>query len=397
MIADDTGAFAPLGDTLFWALHGWEHDRERLLEHLKWVRSFKHDYLRILADVDWSSNAGYQIDSSASNFKQILGEYLDCSWKQYGLRTEITCWGGSNRDPIALAQAVTDVVNAGRRDAVLNIEAANESFQNGPDHNTLIAMVNILKTTGCLVAHSEPGDPNTTAEALEASVSAGANLGAVHLDRAPGVRGERFVRQPYGLKDLKGFPVTHNEPIGPRSSVCESVDPSKLTMLRLMGMFYGASAFILHNGNGVTGLRDDAHQRGGNLWDVPGIETIMRAVRACDALLPIDIPSYSKTNQHGGYTDPGFADYGQPLAADTIWSDHNADHGCDRCYGAVQGSNFVTMVSDVFNWCELRAARGCHVKVFNVLQPATAVIEADMAAGGVLRISSSGDYVVQGR
>ena len=387
--------FSPLGDTLFWALQGWEYDRPRLEQHLKWIASFGHDYIRILGDVDWTSNAGYQIDSSRPQYPQLLGELLDCAWQQYGLRVELTCWGGSDRDPLALAQTVADVINAGRHAAILNLEAANEAFQNGPDQQTLIAMGSILATTGCLVAHSEPADPNTTDQWLAASIGQGATLGAVHLDRAPGQHGERFVRQPYGLKGL-AFPITHNEPIGPRSSVCESVDPSKLTMLRLMGMFYGCAAFVLHNGNGVTGLPDPAHQRGGDLWDVPGIETIMSAVRAADVLLPDDIRTYSYTNQHGGYTDPAFADFGQMLAADCIWSDHNADHGVDRCYGAYNAAGFVTMLSDVYNWVDLRAARACHLRIYNVLTPAAPVLEADAPAGATIRITASGDYVAHG-
>lgn len=396
LLCDDTGPYFPLGGTLFWALHGWQVWPDRLRQTLAWVRSFKHDYLRILADVDWSSNAGYQIDSSAPDFRAVLGAYLDCAWKEYGLRTEVTVWGGSARDPIAAAQAVADVVNAGRQAAIQNLEAANEAYQNGPDYATQCRMVAILKTTGCLVAPSEPGDAETTATELAQHIADGATLGAVHLDRAPGAHGERFVRQPYGLKDLRGFPITHNEPIGPRSSVCESVDPSKLSMLRLMGIFYGATEFVLHNGNGVTGLADPAHDRGGDLWSVPGIDQIMQAVRACDGLLPVDIAAYSKTNQHGGYTDPNFADYGQPLAADTIWSDHQAAHGCDRCYGATTPTGFVTMISDVVSWVELRAARAAHVQIFNVLTPATPVLEADVPAGGILKLSSSGDYVARG-
>ena len=387
--------FSPLGDTLFWALHGWEHDRARLEQTLKWVASFGHDYVRILGDVDWTSNAGYQIDSSRAEYPTILGAFLDCAWRQYGLRVELTVWGGSDRDPLAAAQTVANVIVAGRQESILNLECGNESFQNGPDHATLVSMAHILAPTGCLVAHSEPADPNTTDQWLSQSIAQGASLGAVHLDRTPGQHGERFVRQPYGLKSLP-FPITHNEPIGPRSSVVESTDASKLTMLRLMGMFYGCAAFVLHNGNGVTGLPDPAHDRGGDLWSVPGIDVIMRAVRAVDGLLPDDIRTYSYTNQHGGYASPGFGDYGQALAADCIWSDGNYDHGVDRCYGANTAAGFVTMLSDVVNWVELRAARACQVRIFNVLTPAAAVLEADVPAGGTIRLTSSGDYVVRG-
>ena len=50
--------------------------------------------------------------------------------------------------------------------------------------------------------------------------SASANLGTIHMDRTQGDDGWRAMRQPWDWKDFN-FPISHNEPIGPRSSVGE--------------------------------------------------------------------------------------------------------------------------------------------------------------------------------
>src|SRR5439155_12200302 len=115
--------------------------------------------------------------------------------------------------------------------------------------------------------------------------SGAATLATIHMDRTYGDGGWRECRQPWDWKDFP-FPVSHNEPIGPRSSVAEETDPMRLAMLRAVGLINGVEAFVLHNGAGVGGRVDPAHNRPANLWEVPNIDAIMDAVRGVDALMP---------------------------------------------------------------------------------------------------------------
>jgi hypothetical protein len=85
------------------------------------------------------------------------------------------------------------------------------------------------------------------------------------------------------------------------------------------------------------------------------------------------------------------------MAADSIWSD-GFPSGCDRCYGAVSGSNFVTVVSDVVDFVELRARAACDVEAFDVAKP-TSPKRASLGAGETIRLeqSESSDFIVRGQ
>jgi hypothetical protein len=353
---DDIGPFRPLGATLFWSVWGWTHDRARLQQTFSWLQARGVDFIRILGDVDWSG-WGMQMDSSAPDWAQVLGDVIDDAFT-HNLRTELTIWGGSGRDPLNAARRAAAVV-AARPHKLLDVEMSNEAFQNGPDDATIQQMLNACADLPTLLAPTTPYADDAPAW-MESWIPRGADIGTPHPDRTPGEHGERCVRQ---MHDYGGMSigVNVNEPIGPRSSVYEMTDPGKLAMLRGMGIFYGCGAFVLHNGNGVSGQPDPAHNREGDLWTVPGIDQIHAAVRAVDRYLPIGVETWPKSTQHGGWAYDGFADYGQPLAADAIWSDGVVAWGCDRCYGAVSGGAFVTMVSDIVDHVNLRAAQACDV------------------------------------
>lgn len=390
---DDDGPWRPLEHTFLWALWGWRHEQARVRETLRWVSRWC-DAVRILGEVNWSHlSPPLAIDSSASDHEQVLAEFIDCAYDEYGLRVGLTVFGGpSPRDPIVAAQKVARVVSAGRQQKILYLEGSNEYRASGPSEAQLFAMLPILKATGCPVAASSP-DANAEQVELPRHIAAGATIGTVHLDRTYGQHGERMVRQPYGLADLP-MGIAHNEPIGPRSSGEECVDQSKLAMLRAMGIFCGAGQFTLHNGNAVTGRPDPGHNRLGDPWSVPGIDAIMDAVKGVDRILPVGVEHWSKVNQHGGWSFPGFVDFGQPLAADAIWSDGHG-RGCDRCYGATDGMQFATIVSDVVGSVTLRARQACQIDVYGVLEPDRPAHYA-LGAGHLVYLPA-GDHIVVGR
>jgi len=388
--SDDVGDFRPLGATLFWTVWGWTNDQARLIQTFSWLAQRGVNFIRILGDVDWSG-WDMQMDSSTPDWESVLGACIDAAW-EHNLRTELTLWGGSGRDPLNCAQRAVNVVGAGRQHKVLAIEMANESFQNGPSDEVMGEMLDICNPLGLLTAMSSPGTSN---DQLNDYVDRGARKGTVHPDRNQGAHGERMVRQMWDFRNYH-FGINNNEPAGPRSSVAECVDPSKLAMLRAMGIFCGVGAFVLHNGNGVSGKPDPAHNRGGDLWTVPNIDAIHAAVYVADKRLPIGVETWNKTTQHGGYAYDGFENYGQPLAADSIWSDGILSYGCDRCYGAVAGSEFITMVSDVVDHVELRAGQHCSIVAYNVASAGTIGVY-ELQAGQTCQLSGNvPDVVIYG-
>jgi hypothetical protein len=378
---DDDGPFYPLGATLFWALHGLKFEEDRLRQNLAWLKG-KVDYIRVLGQVGWTGN---EIDPRWDDYRALLNRLLDICYLEYGLRVQITCWGGGLPiNPLDVANTIADTV-VGRERAVLSLEAANESFQNGPSDDVLRGMCRRLIGTGIPTAPSSPG-PATPVEWLNGFVPSTANFGTVHLERTMGDYGWRPVRQPWGLKDLK-FPIDHNEPIGPRSSVAEMTDPFQLAMLRAVGIQCGAGAFVLHNGAGVAGIVDPAHNRPANLWEVPGIDAIVSAVRAVEHCLPPGIENWQRYNN--GWP-------GHPLNADAFFADAGTDHGVNRNYASSNGREFVTTPNGVRGYVVLTASQPCTITVYN---PTTAAIvdSRGLAAGETYRLTDAlPAYIIHG-
>ena len=367
---DDDGAFYPLGGTLFWSLYGWKNDRDRLKQNLDYLKQHHYDYVRILGEVDW---AGEAIDPAWPDYQQVLGEFLDYAYDTCGLRTELTLVGGSG-DPMAIAQKVVPVITAGRQHKILNLEVANESYGRPLTLAAMQAAGRYLRQNlPNLVALSSgeglnsyaPGSTDWRADYVSVYMPAdAANLGTIHMDRGYGDFGWREVRQPWDWKDFP-FPVSHNEPIGPRSSVAEETDPVRLAMLRAVGLINGVGAFILHNGAGVAGRVDPGHNRPANLWEVPGIDAVMDAVRGVDAWMP---PRVGEGNHwNNAWT-------GNPWVADAFWSD-GADHGVNRNYTVSTSDGWVSTVAGVKDRAVFTASRHSRVEVFDVLKGKTREVE----------------------
>jgi hypothetical protein len=375
---DDDGTFYPLGATMMWSLWGWKNDQARLKQNLDFLKQHHWDYVRILGEVDW---AGETIDPNWPDYQQVLGEFIDYAYDVCGLRTELTLVGGVG-DPMAIAQKVAPVINAGRQHKILDIEVANESYQRPV---TLQQMQDagkwLLQNTPNLVALSSseglgsyvmnPVWPNDYGPTLVPPGSA--TLGTTHMDRTYGDDGWRETRQPWDFKDLP-FPVSHNEPIGPRSSVAEETDPMRLTMLRAVGLINGVGAFVLHNGAGVTGQIDPAHNRPANLWEVPGIDAIMNAVRGLDDWMP---PRAGE----GQHWNNAWA--GNPWVADAFWSD-GADHGVNRNYTVSTADGWIATEAGVKDHVVLTASRHARVEIFDALKGKTGEIE--LQAGQTLNL-----------
>jgi hypothetical protein len=379
---DDDGPFYPLGQTLFWALRGWKFERERVKQNLDYLKTQKFDYIRILGEVDW---AGNEVDPSWPDYEQVLGELMDYAYNKCGLRVELTILGGGHEDQaMSLTQKITSVVKNGREHMVLNFEVANESYQRNisledmrgigrflrqqfPNH--LVALSSAEGTQ----SYRDTGDFMADFKDVYMRPDS-ANLGTTHMDRAYGDLGWRIARQPWDFKD-QPFPVSHNEPIGPRSSVAEEMDPIRLAMLRAVGIINGVEAFVLHNAAGVAGQVNIERNRPANVWEVPGIDHINEVVRRIDSFLP----PYAGDGQHW---NNGWA--GSPWIADNFWAE-GGDHGINRNYSVATPDGWISTESGIMNYVLLTASRHSVIEVFDVLQGK--VQEVELQAGETFRLT----------
>lgn len=399
-VSDDGGLFHPLGATFFWAVWGEQADRDRMLKNAKALSG--HDYARILGEVKWNADPatgwpGLTIDPCASDYEQVLGATIDDLYDVAGLRSEITLiGGGTSCDPMTIARKVANVINAGRVNKIMALEASNESYDNGPDTPTLVQMVRYLRatTTVQLVALSSPFDHPGQEALVAASQDAGATLFTIHTERDGGNLKWRQVRQGYGAGELSPFVVDSNEPPGPHSSIDTNDSPLQLATMRALSVICGGSMWVFHVGDMVMGRVDPAHNRQPNIWQVPNYAAMFAAVRGIDALLPAGVENWHLTNQHGSSQRIG----PHPLLADGIWSDGD-DHGVDRAYGAVNGSEFVEVLTGVKRFVNLRPLQAMHATAYD---PETLEVkgEVELGAADIWNLPGRDDtmtaYIVRG-
>lgn len=365
---DNSGSFFPLGATLFWAIRGWKYEQNRVRENLSFLHDHKWDYIRILGQVNWEGN---EIDEDWPDYQDILSSLVHTAYVDYGIRTELTIIGGGVRNPQAL---VDKIIALQLGEVIQNYEIANEAFKNFPDYDLLIQLARHLFTnTTNLVASSSPNDLAET-DFLVSDLG----FGTFHLDRTYGDDNWRAVRQPWDLKDYK-FPCSHNEPIGPASSVNACNDPIQLAMLRVVGIMCGAGKFVLHNAAGVYGIADPARGRTANLWEMPNIDEVMRAVRNIDKYLPLDLCDWEQVNE--SWTSPRR----HPL---------NSNGRCNKNYGAWKEGNFICMPCGVQDGFAVTATYNCHIKIYN---PFDLILETDIQENQTVALPvGNRAYIIQG-
>jgi hypothetical protein len=389
-VADDGGLFHPLGLTFMWAVYGEKFERDRYLAHLEFLAPYQFDYLRILAEVSW---AGETIDPSWPDYEAQLGATIDDAYELGGLRTEITIFGSAKdipNNPMDVAAAVARVINAGRQEKVIAVEVANESFQNGPSIDVLIQVAKYLRATiPNLVALSSPGGPQSVFDEMKAAaLTAGATLVTLHTDRSGGDHKWRQVRQGWDFKDFSQV-ADSNEPPGPESSVDTNNSPLQLAMMRATSVLSGAALYVLHVGDMVGGRIDPVHQRVANLWEVPNIDTILKAVRGVDPLLPENLENWPKFNNFWP---------GHPLTTAAFWGDGSPD-GVNRNYAASDGTSFIVVADGVKDHMVNTARRAMHVDAYDPLTGGI-LSSADLAAGQTWDLPGRADtmtaYVIKG-
>lgn len=342
---DDTGLFHPLGITFFWGLYGWKFERDRIHEHLTWMKKYNLDYLRILGEVDWT---GRSILPSWPDYENIIREFVDTAYDQYGLRSEITLVGGQYNNHRGMEQKVKNALT-GAEHKVMHYEICNEYGR--LNKMTPVDLVDVgrymLANTPNLVALSTPDGAFDSM--INLGKTANVNMYVLHTRRSTHDNYWSHVRQGY---DLKEFPkiTSNNEPQGPQSSVAEDSNPLRLAMARATGVVCSGAFYVLHVGQGVTGVADPAHGRPQNMWEVPNIDNIIKAVRGVDIALPQGIENWQVVN-NGRSNHPLPLDPRVNHPNGGFW-EGDGPGSVNKNYATISGNRFVEILNGVKNPAE---------------------------------------------
>ena len=245
----------------------------------------------------------------------------------------------------------------------------------------------------------ETVDTSGRDEMIAATKNAGGDTYTPHLRRSDHDEKWSHVRQGYDLKDYPTS-TSNNEPQGPQSSVDTLDSPLQLACARLLGIMCGGASYVLHVGQGVTGVADPKHGRPENMWEVPNIDQIMRVVRQVDVLIPAGIENWKVVNN-------GRSDHPLPLDPETgFWEGDHPGPAVNKNYAAYFGSDFIVMLTGCKSAGETgpvpagTARRACLVQAYD---PVTleVVAQAQLMAGESWSVPGRGDtmagYLVQGR
>jgi hypothetical protein len=351
-LVDRRGPYLGLGATYFSALRHARSDRARLHADLDFLRSRGFNYVRVLSMVGWypfwqgleiapvafTTQDGRSIAAWADYWQQLrdLIEIVE----DHGLRTQVTVFADAQLMPekaarIAHLDGILDAI-AGREQAVILLEVANEAWQNGFPGAQGIADLrefgkHLADRTDVLVALSAPLG-GTNADLTELYSGSAADIATEHFSRDIGTveGGWLPVRDCWRGELAAGVPpISSNEPIGPGSSVAEETDPIKLVMAAAFAWGANLPMYVFHSRAGIRSLEP--------FEGVPGIDDFVHLA----SILPPDLASWVRNDG----LEPGapftvFAD-GQP---GRYWPGLAAPQsGAVRNTGKVKGSEFVCL------------------------------------------------------
>ncbi len=306
---DDDGPYLAVGTSLFWALWGFQHDRERLEKNLDYLSKHGIDYIRVFGVIGprWADRV---IDPRDKAWDQRLAGLLDLAHGAYGLRVELTIWQDTELTPTpadrsGLVDRIAAVVKT-RPQTIQYLEIANEGYATGWTDKKAEARqlaTRLRTTTPHVVAVTAPAglEPGEIASWYGGS---SANLLTPHLPRevvGDGATGQwRYVRQTWDPWLASPLAWTNDEGKGPQSSVAADDDPLRLVMYAGLTWLCGGAGFVLHTGAGVGGgdVASAARARVANVWEVTNIEQTLAGIAAMRRLLPADLPNWRRHNSN---------------------------------------------------------------------------------------------------
>lgn len=381
---DDGGGFNALGTTMFWAVWGYNNDRARLEEHLRWLSARGFHYIRVLAEVGNDEPDDYWSDRPSDprwpDYDEVIAGLTDLAWNTYGLRIEWTIFGGTGFSPteadrIALVDRVL-AMTVGREAAIMMIEISNEGYHTGFEGSEGSAELRRLteyvndRTTIPVASTSWHEDLNGFCDLYRSSA---ADLATMHFDRNVSTEEGQWgpVRQPWGYP--LDFPcadelppaVSNNEPIGPYSSVATEFDPLRLVMSMAVTFVAGNAMYVYHTGPGITAGGHAGVERGipANIWDVPDIEATVRGFQVMHDVLPAGVAGWERHN--------------------SAWAGYPFDANPDewvRAYAATSGNELVVLPIGMRNPVTMTARSAMTLRAIDPLNGETRM-DYDLDAG----------------
>lgn len=410
-ILDDDGPRLWIGTSLFWAVWGYEHDRDRLEKNLACLAGLTPeraecpkvkgtvDYVRILGTVGGAFWEPRAMDSRKARWRDDLAGFIDLAYDKYGIRTQVTIFGGVDFAPSASERsAVVDRVIAAvkpRTHKVFAIEVANEGWKNGFAGSAGASEARALARK---LQNALPNLIAVTAPQTDACHDVPPKLGQVswygggigrivtlHFDRS--VSGDGGVwrphRQPWREAAFRCDGVAEayssNEPIGPASSVNSETDPLRLVMGATVSFVAGVSAHVVHTGSGIRGLASPG--RPANLWEVSGLGKVWAGVAAVRRLLPTTL---GRGRSHNGHWSSA------PMA---VSPSDAFNTSVLRVFWRVVGTRFVGTPLQVRKAFTLTARRAMRVAVVHPLT-GTVLDTHDLSVGQGFTLSASVPGVV---
>lgn len=313
VIEDAGGPHNFLGASLFWALWGYQNDKDRLGQNLEFLKKHEVDYIRVLGIVGPSHGWEDRTVDYRPYYLDDITNLTDYVYDNFGMRIQWTIFGGIDTCPTYPEQEeiVDDFIALARSrpHKIFSIEVANEYYATDfPLSNLRTLGRKLAEQTDNLVTLSAPASE----EQLEVNAvyyDSGVDAAVFHLDRSTNGEGGlwRPVRQPWEVQFYDNTPPVwiNNEPIGPESSVNSDDDPLRLSMFAATTYLCGMGAFVLHTGAGIRGggAADLNRGRSSNIWEVNNVESILNAIKIVRDNLPKDIANWRRinTSEHDVY------------------------------------------------------------------------------------------------
>jgi len=402
-LQDDGGPFLGLGFTYMRSLQRCKYDRARWLSDIAAMAGKGFNYQRILSMVGWTgleiapisfTNSQGTYIPAWDDYWQQFRDCIDIAYDTYGLRTEITIFADAQYCMPNSSDRYTHMDNvlanlAGREHKVIQIEVANEGWQNGfPDESITRSFADYLADrTNIPVSITSPVD--TSNSGIQAMYGASAaDIATVHFSRdiSTSEGGWLPVRDCWRVADLyPGVPpVSNNEPIGAGSSVSSENDPIKLCSAAVFSWIANLPMYVYHSRAGVLG---DVTFEGSAGFS---------AYQWLREILPPDLPNWTRND--GKESAAPFTAYclGQ---ANKYWTDiSRATNGCHRNIGGIKNSDFVCYPQGILSGgVVLEARQQVTFRIYNPLTGQVVMDTTTMNTGEQFSLTQGpGAYIIKG-
>jgi len=411
-LRDSRGEFLGLGFTYMEGLGFCRNDRARFESDLAFMSSRGFNYMRILSEVPGACDQDYWYGRSINastytcqhgsvanewpDYDQQFRDMVDIAYDKYGLRTEVTIFGGAGESFSTYAgrqahcQRIVNLI-AGREHKIAYIEIANEAWQTGfpwpQGREDLRALCKyVADRTDVLVAITSMNGTND--DLMDLYLGSAADIATEHFTRDTAENNWIMVRDCWRVQDAVnlGVPaVSSDEPAGPGSSVVSETDPIKLVSAACFAWIAKLPSYVLHSRAGVRGDY--------RFEDMAGVNDF----RYLQDIIPPDVASWARND--GKESAAPFTVYCDGYA-NQYWTDpgrSGAVTGCHRNIGGIKCLDFVCYPQGIRSGGVTLAAR--RDMSFNVYHPLTGEVvdSRTLLAGQSLTLPPGpGAYIIKG-